>query len=67
VTASEKIKARQEGPAAGGFLLDGELFLLRHLLVLKEAVVDFELGGGGGSGGDAAASRFGRDESVTGE
>ncbi|KAF9445796.1 hypothetical protein P691DRAFT_805193 [Macrolepiota fuliginosa MF-IS2] len=43
ITASENIKAHKG--SAG--MLDGELFLLRHLLILKEVIVDFELGGGG--------------------
>ncbi|KXN91833.1 Conserved oligomeric Golgi complex subunit 3 [Leucoagaricus sp. SymC.cos] len=43
ITASENIKARK-GTAG---VLDGELFLLRHLLILKEVVGDFELGSSG--------------------
>jgi len=52
--------------------LDGALFLVRHLWVLKEVVVGFELGGGGasgesgGGGGDGRVDVRERDESVTG-
>jgi len=45
VTASESIKARQGGRSPGVYELDGALFLVRHLWVLKEVVVGFELGG----------------------
>lgn len=50
ITASENIKARKGSAGA----LDGSLFLLRHLLVLKEVIGDFELGGG--SSGVAGSS-----------
>ena len=45
MTASESIKARQGGRSPGVYELDGALFLVRHLWVLKEVVVGFELGG----------------------
>ena len=75
MTASESIKARQEGGRSYGVNeLDGALFLVRHLWVLKEVVVGFELGGGGasgesgggGGGGDGRVDVRERDESVTG-
>jgi len=44
--------------------VDGALFSVRHLWVLKEVVVSFELGGGD-SGGRVDVRE--RDESVTGE
>jgi len=66
VTASESIKARQQGWPFGVFLLDGELFLVRHLWVLKEVVVvGFELGGGYGVELRENAALV-RDESMTG-
>jgi len=67
VTASESIKVRQEGGRSPGvYGLDGALFLVRHLWVLKEVVVSFELGSGDSGGGGRADVRE-RDESVTGE
>ena len=71
MTASESIKARQGGRSYGVNELDGALFLVRHLWVLKEVVVGFELGGGGasgesGGGGDGRVDVRERDESVTG-
>jgi len=64
VTASEAIKARQEGGRSPGVSeLDGALFLVRHLWVLKEVVVGFELAGGDSGRVDVRE----RDESVTGE
>jgi hypothetical protein len=56
IVASENIKARR----GSGGILDGELFLLRHLLVLKEVIGDFELGDGGlGVAGSSAALGLG--------
>ncbi|KAF5357255.1 hypothetical protein D9756_006491 [Leucocoprinus leucothites] len=55
ITASENIRTHKG--AAG--VLDGELFLLRHLLVLKEVIVDFELGGNTGRSGVAGGSALG--------
>jgi len=67
VTASESIKARQEGGRSPGvYELDGALFLVRHLWVLKEVVVGYELGGGDSGGGGRVDVRE-RDESVKGE
>ena len=67
MTASESIKARQEGGRSPGvYELDGALFLVRHLWVLKEVVVGYELGGGDSGGGGRVDVRE-RDESVKGE
>jgi len=41
--ASETIKAREGGRSPGVSELDGALFLVRHLWVLKKVVVGFEL------------------------
>ena len=68
MTASESIKARQEGGRSPGvYELDGALFLVRHLWVLKEVVVGYELGGGDSGGGGGRVDVRERDESVKGE
>jgi len=61
--ASETIKAREGGRSPGVSELDGALFLVRHLWVLKKVVVGFELGAGDSGRVDVKE----RDESVTGE
>lgn len=43
VNASDNIKAQKRSPGT----LDADLFMLRHLLILKEVIADFEIGGSG--------------------
>ncbi|XP_006463266.1 hypothetical protein AGABI2DRAFT_207960 [Agaricus bisporus var. bisporus H97] len=43
VNSSDNIKAQKRSPGT----LDADLFMLRHLLILKEVIADFEIGGSG--------------------
>jgi hypothetical protein len=54
VNASDNIKAQRRSTGT----LDADLFMLRHLLILKEVIIDFEIGGSGAAvvGGSSGAS-----------